>query len=90
MTTEIYLNLPEYIRACDMCHGTGEYEQTYTAGCGGGYYRSMGPCEYCMEEGRYSYKGVGYVYINDRRWRHRGVSQSVMTQIQRMNPRETA
>lgn len=85
---EIYLNLPEYVKACDMCHGTGEYEQTYTAGCGGGYYRSLGPCEYCKPEGKVAFKGIGYVYKNDTRWRNCGVPESVMEQIRRMNPRQ--
>jgi hypothetical protein len=41
--------LPSDFRAelCFMCEGIGEYEQTYTVGCGGGYYRSMGKCDYC-------------------------------------------
>lgn len=32
---------------CSTCKGRGSYEQTYTAGCGGGYYRSQGGCDYC-------------------------------------------
>lgn len=32
---------------CGVCDGAGKYEQTYTAGCGGGYFRSIGPCDYC-------------------------------------------
>ncbi|RWO20711.1 hypothetical protein [Mesorhizobium sp.] len=32
---------------CGLCHGEGQYEQMYTAGCGGGYFRSMGGCDYC-------------------------------------------
>lgn len=39
--------LPEYVIDCPLCEGKGEYKQTYTAGCGGGYYQSMGPCEMC-------------------------------------------
>lgn len=33
--------------ACGVCDGAGKYEQTYTVGCGGGYYRSYGYCDYC-------------------------------------------
>ncbi len=36
---------------CGMCAGRGQYEQTYTAGCGGGYYRSMGDCDECKGYG---------------------------------------
>lgn len=32
---------------CSICQGRGKRMQTYTAGCGGGYYRSTGDCEYC-------------------------------------------
>lgn len=32
---------------CHMCDGEGQYEQTYTAGCGGGYFKSMGGCDHC-------------------------------------------
>jgi hypothetical protein len=83
----IYVKLPEYVVPCGVCHGTGEYEQTYTAGCGGGYYKSLGKCEYCAREGEYSMTGVGYVYKDDDRWRNAGVPKSVMEQIKRMNVR---
>lgn len=44
-------------KLCGMCDGAGEYRQTYTAGCGGGYYSSMGDCEYCGGTGlRQGYK----------------------------------
>jgi len=36
---------------CGVCDGRGSYEQTYTAGCGGGYYRSTGPCNFCGSTG---------------------------------------
>lgn len=36
---------------CWSCHGQCEYEDTYTHGCGKGYYRAFGPCEYCGETG---------------------------------------
>lgn len=43
---------PEFTaKICSICDGHGEREQTYTAGCGGGYFKSMGPCEYCEEHG---------------------------------------
>ncbi len=38
-------------KVCAACAGRGEREQTYTAGCGGGYYRSMGPCDSCEATG---------------------------------------
>lgn len=34
-------------RICGVCDGRGEYRQIYTAGCGGGYFKSMGACDYC-------------------------------------------
>jgi len=36
---------------CFMCQGQGQYEQTYTAGCGGGYYKATGPCDCCGSTG---------------------------------------
>ena len=43
---------PDYIaEVCGICNGRGEYDQSYTAGCGGGYYRSSGPCDYCERTG---------------------------------------
>jgi hypothetical protein len=38
-------------RLCPICEGLGNYRQSYTAGCGGGYYRSTGPCDYCGKTG---------------------------------------
>jgi DnaJ-class molecular chaperone len=32
---------------CWACHGRGEREQTFTAGCGGGYYKIHAGCDYC-------------------------------------------
>lgn len=32
---------------CPSCDGEGQRMDTYTAGCGGGYYRAMGGCDYC-------------------------------------------
>lgn len=36
---------------CWACKGTGRYEQSYNAGCGMGYYRMNGDCEYCKSRG---------------------------------------
>jgi len=36
---------------CTVCDGKGEYPQTYTLGCGGGYYTSTGQCDYCAGTG---------------------------------------
>lgn len=75
------LTLPEYVEVCPVCNGAGEYEQTYTAGCGGGYYRSLGPCECCTEKGRGYWKGCGYVY------KETGlpIPRSVWEQIKQLN-----
>ena len=35
-------------RLCFACSGRGQYNQTYTAGCGGGYFQSMGPCAFIL------------------------------------------
>lgn len=43
--------LPELVRLCGSCGGAGQYKQTYTAGCGGGSYQSMGPCDRCKSVG---------------------------------------
>lgn len=32
---------------CDVCKGRGEYEQTFTNGCGMGYSRMRSGCDYC-------------------------------------------
>lgn len=32
---------------CWACDGAGERKQTFTAGCGGGYFSSMSGCDYC-------------------------------------------
>ena len=52
--------LPEYVEICSWCSGTGQTRQTYTAGCGGGYYRANGPCERCSAPGQYA--GIGLVF----------------------------
>lgn len=80
------MKLPEYVRVCGVCEGKGEYKQMYTAGCGGGYYHSMGPCDTCQQEGQAGYmNGVGYIYKNDLRYSHKGVPDSVLNQIKLLN-----
>lgn len=37
---------------CRVCKGKGEYEQTYTIGCGYGSYQSVGRCDYCGGTGK--------------------------------------
>lgn len=71
------LILPEYVTVCPMCKGEGEYPQTYTAGCGGGYYKTLGKCDYC-DGMRYRYKGS---------FREGGgpVTSSVLAQITYLN-----
>jgi len=41
----------DYLETCRMCGGDGEYLQTYTAGCGGGYFSMKGRCDYCEATG---------------------------------------
>lgn len=36
---------------CWCCGGKGSYQQTYTAGCGMGTFRSDGDCEKCVGRG---------------------------------------
>lgn len=39
---------PEFVaEICWGCDGRGEREETFTAGCGGGCYRSRTGCDYC-------------------------------------------
>lgn len=40
-----------YAKVCPICQGEGQHEQLYTAGCGGGYFKSMGGCDYCEGHG---------------------------------------
>lgn len=51
--------LPELVEVCPVCKGTGEYEQWYNAGCGGGSYKSMGPCDWCKHPTVFM-RGLGY------------------------------
>lgn len=40
--------LPDFAAAiCFACDGKGQYRQTFTAGCGRGYYKTMSGCDYC-------------------------------------------
>lgn len=32
---------------CPLCKGEGERSQLFTAGCGGGYHRSIAGCDFC-------------------------------------------
>jgi len=43
--------LPEYVKACTVCEGEGRYVQSYNAGCGGGFFSSLGECDYCEGTG---------------------------------------
>ena len=41
----------DYLTTCYFCGGDGEYDQTYTAGCGGGYFTMKGLCGHCHGAG---------------------------------------
>ena len=41
----------DYLETCRFCGGNGEYDQMYTAGCGGGYFTMKGPCGHCNGAG---------------------------------------
>lgn len=41
------ITLPPHLVTCEICKGKGRYEQTYIAGCGMGYYKSVGRCIFC-------------------------------------------
>lgn len=45
------ITLPPHIALCGICNGKGQYEQTYTAGCGMGSFRSVGRCDHCEGTG---------------------------------------
>lgn len=72
--------LPEYIEVCPYCHGKQRTRQTYTAGCGGGYYQAGGPCPICSEENHH-WCGHGFVYKEACI----PVSKSVIEQINSLN-----
>ena len=53
-----HLVVPDTVEVCAICKGKGSYEQYYNAGCGGGYFPAIGPCDYCHEVGfRYKLSG---------------------------------
>lgn len=52
------MNLPAPFTTCSRCNGAGEYRQTYTIGCGGGYFSMNGRCDSC--------EGVGVVCFYER------------------------
>jgi hypothetical protein len=64
--------LPEYVEICALCDGAGIYEQTYSAGCGMGYYRANGECEWC--------KGLGIRYARSDSYRDPVLPASVLAQ----------
>lgn len=51
------------IKRCLVCKGAGDFEQTYTIGCGMGTHKSLGPCDWCEHPHR-SMKGAGYTLFN--------------------------
>lgn len=57
------------IEVCPLCHGNGKRVQTYNNGCGMGFSRSTGPCDFCNV--------TGFVYKDTAR----GVTLSVTNQI---------
>ena len=57
------LNLPEYVTLPAVSwirrnHAT----MRGPAGCGGGYYKSLGSCEMCGKHTKYGRPGPGYIY----------------------------
>lgn len=58
-----------YLETCRMCGGDGAYNQTYTVGCGGGYFTMKDSCDYC--------DGTGIRTINKGK-----VSRSHLAQIE--------
>jgi len=58
-----HLELPDDVEVCPICRGKGLYMQTYTAGCGGGYFRMEGPCDYCRSSWQFG-AGLGYIMKN--------------------------
>jgi len=67
------MKLPENVRECGVCKGKGEYKQMYCHGCGGGYFHSMGICDWC--------DGTGFMYKGTSK----AVPPSVVAQIEVMN-----
>ena len=76
------LNLPEYVTLPAVSwirrnHAT----MRGPAGCGGGYYKSLGSCEMCGKHTKYGRPGPGYIY----RETGEPVGESVLAQIRSMN-----
>jgi hypothetical protein len=71
--------LPPFLKICGCCEGAGHYLQTYTAGCGGGYYQSRGACEYCSRAGE-AFCGPGLRYQNGEK-----VTDSIIAQVLTLN-----
>lgn len=71
--------LPGFLaEICYTCGGTGMYEQTYTAGCGMGYYRSMGRCERCK----------GILLLQDGKPASRSVINQILVAAKDSNKKE--
>lgn len=64
--------LPADVVICSMCDGAGVYEQTYTAGCGMGYYQADGRCGWCQ--------GLGIRYATADSYRDPVLPASVLAQ----------
>ena len=75
------MKLPALVSVCPACEGKGQTKQTYTAGCGMGYYSALGPCYICSRPGLDTWEGPGYVYKGTCT----GVPLSVEAQIRVMN-----
>lgn len=73
--------IPEYISRCGLCDGAGEYDQSYTAGCGMGRYHTLGPCHHCG--GSYGIRGSGFVYDETGK----AVGDSVLAQLETIGRR---
>lgn len=67
----------DYIKTCTMCGGEGEYPQTYTAGCGGGYFTMNATCHGC--------DGAGIRKTNNEK-----VPTSVLLQIEQRRTKRKA
>lgn len=55
---KIVTSILDYVKTCIFCEGTGSRVQTYNAGCGQGYYKASGPCDFCEETG-FIYNSTG-------------------------------
>lgn len=80
---KVNIELPEKVEKCPICKGFGHYNQTYNAGCGMGFYRSSGPCDYCYHPKLYMC-GSGFVYKNSN-FKEKSIPESVLVQIYEAN-----